>query len=153
MLTDEVELLRQVPIFARIKPTKLKLLAFASERRKYQAGQDVCRQGEAGDAAYVVLSGTADIMVTSAAGEMKVAEVGIHSIVGEIAVLCGGVRTASVRATSPVEVLRITKEHFLELVSEFPEVALEIMRTLAERLAHTTADLTAARNANHELVE
>jgi CRP-like cAMP-binding protein len=149
LLIDEVEMLRQVPIFARIKPTKLKLLAFASERRKYTIGQDVCRQGEAGDAAYVVLSGTADIMVASANGELKVAEVGAQSIVGEIAVLCGGVRTASVRATSPVEVLRITKEHFLELVNEFPDVALEIMRILAERLTHTTADLTAARNANN----
>ncbi len=148
MLEDEVEMLRQVPIFAKINPTKLKLLAFASERKRYGAGQDVFRQGDLGDAAYVLLSGTAEILVASPDGEIKVAEVGPHSIVGEIAVLCGGARTASVRATTPVEVLRITKEHFLGLVNDFPEIALEIMRGLAARLSQTTAELTAARATN-----
>ena len=141
-------MLRQIPIFARIKPTKLKLLAFASERKKYSAGQDVCRQGDAGDAAFVVLSGTADVLVASPAGEVKVAEVGAYAIVGEIAVLCGVPRTASVRATSSMEVLRITKGHFLEMVNDFPDIALEIMRMLATRLSLTTAELSLARKTN-----
>jgi len=145
LLTDEMDMLRQVPIFAGIKPTKLKLLAFASERKTYRVGQDVCRQGELGDAAYIVLSGTADVIIVSAAHEIKVAEVGPHAVIGEIAVLCGGARTATVRATAPMEVLRITKEHFLELVNDFPSIALEIMRLLAHRLTQTTAELTAAR--------
>lgn len=148
MLRDEVEMLRRVPIFAKIKPAKLKLLAFASDRMTYRTGQDLCRQGDVGDAAYVVLSGTADIIVTSPAGEIKVADVGANAIVGEIAVLCNVSRTATVRATSPLEVLRISKEHFLELVNDFPEVAVEIMRMLAARLSHTTAELTAARTTN-----
>jgi CRP-like cAMP-binding protein len=141
-------MLRQVPIFAKIKPTKLKLLAFASEKKLYHSGQDVCRQGDVGDAAYVVLSGTADVIVASAKGEFKVAEVGAHAIVGEIAVLCGGPRTASVRATSPMEVLRISKEHFLEIINDFPDVALEIMRVLAARLSQTTVELIAARTGS-----
>jgi CRP-like cAMP-binding protein len=145
LLNDEVEMLRQVPIFARIKPTKLKLLAFASERKNYSSGQELFRQGDAGDAAYVVLSGTADVLVNSGGKQIKVAEVGAHAVIGEIAVLSGGLRTASVRATSPMEVLRITKEHFLEMVNDFPDVALEIMRVLAARLTQTTAELTAAR--------
>lgn len=148
LLTEEVDMLRQVPIFAGIKPTKLKLLAFASERKTYRVGQDICRQGEIGDAAYVVLSGTADVIIASSGHEIKVAEVGPHAIIGEIAVLCGGARTATVRATVPMEVLRITKEHFLELVNEFPHIALEMMRLLAARLTQTTAELTAARALN-----
>lgn len=145
MLIDEVEMLRQVPIFARIKPAKLKLLAFASERMTYRPGQDLCRQGDVGDAVYVILSGTADVIVSSPAGEIKVADVGENAIVGEIAVLCDVSRTATVRATSALEALRIKREHFLELVNDFPQVAVEIMRVLAARLSHTTAELTAAR--------
>ena len=147
LLRDEVEMLRRVPIFSRIAPAKLKLLAFTSDRMTYHAGQNLFRQGDVGDAAYVVLSGTADIIVSSPAGEIKVADVEVNSIVGEIAILCDVSRTATVRATSPLEVLRISKEHFLKLLSDFPEMAVEIMRVLADRLNHTTAELTAERAA------
>ena len=56
-------------------------------------------------------------------------------------------RWMTVRATSALEVLRISKEHFLKLLSDFPEMAVEIMRVLADRLNHTTAELSAARAA------
>lgn len=65
LLRDEVEMLRRVPIFSRIAPAKLKLLAFTSDRMTYKAGQDLFHQGDVGDAAYVILSGTADIVVSS----------------------------------------------------------------------------------------
>jgi len=146
LLRDEVEMLRRVPIFARIAPAKLKLLAFTSDRVTYRAGQILFHQGDLGDAAYVVLAGTADILVDTPNGEIKVADVDVNSIVGEIAILCDVSRTATVKATSNVEALRISKEHFLKLLSDFPEMAVDIMRVLADRLNHTTAELTAARS-------
>ncbi|MBO9097014.1 MULTISPECIES: Crp/Fnr family transcriptional regulator [Rhizobium] len=146
LLRDEVEMLRRVPIFARIAPAKLKLLAFTSDRVSYRAGQILFHQGDLGDAAYVVLAGTADILVDTPTGEIKVADVDVNSIVGEIAILCDVSRTATVKATSNVEALRISKEHFLKLLSDFPEMAVDIMRVLADRLNHTTAELTAARS-------
>ncbi|MGO6900144.1 cyclic nucleotide-binding protein, partial [Rhizobium ruizarguesonis] len=57
LLRDEVEMLRRVPIFSRIAPAKLKLLAFTSDRMTYKAGQNLFLQGDVGDAAYVILSG------------------------------------------------------------------------------------------------
>ncbi|WP_337267173.1 cyclic nucleotide-binding domain-containing protein [Oryzifoliimicrobium ureilyticus] len=146
LLRDEVETLRRVPLFSRIAPPKLKLLALTSDRRTYNPGQSLFRQGDQGDAAYVLLAGTADIVVDSQAGEIKVATAEPNSIVGEIAILCDVSRTATVRATSRLEVLRISKEHFLKLLSDFPEMAVEVMRVLADRLNHTTAELTAARS-------
>jgi CRP-like cAMP-binding protein len=146
LLKDEVEMLKRVPIFSRIAPAKLKLLAFTSDRVSFKAGQALFHQGDQGDAAYVILSGTADILVDTPAGEIKVADVDINSIVGEIAILCDVSRTATVRATSGLEVLKISKEHFLKLLSDFPEMAVEIMRVLADRLYHTTSELTAARS-------
>jgi CRP-like cAMP-binding protein len=146
MLKDEAELLRRVPLFAQVAPAKLKLLAFASDRVKYASGQTLFRQGDPGDAAYVVLSGDADVLIETPAGEQKVAEVEPNSIVGEIAILCDVSRTATVKAASPLEALRIRKEHFVQLLSENPGMAMEIMRVLADRLARTTSELTQAKS-------
>jgi len=146
LLKDEVGMLRQVPLFSGVAPAKLKLLAFTSDRVTYAPGQMLFRQGDVGDAAYVVLSGKAEVMVDSPTGQIKVAEVDPNSIVGEIAILCNVSRTATVRATTAVEALRIRKDHFLRLLGEYPEMTVEIMRVLADRLSHTTAELTEERS-------
>jgi CRP-like cAMP-binding protein len=67
-------------------------------------------------------------------------------VVGEIAILCDISRTATVRASAPLEALRISKDHFLRMLTEFPEMGIEIMRVLAERLNRTTAELSEARS-------
>jgi CRP-like cAMP-binding protein len=151
LLKDEVELLRRTPLFGKIPPAKLKLLAFTSERVKYSAGQVLFNEGDSGDAAFVVLTGTADVLVNADGGQMKVAAVEPNSVVGEIAILCDVSRTATVKASAPLEALRISKEHFLKMLTDFPEMGIEIMRELAERLTRTTAELTKCRsrlNAN-----
>ena len=146
MLKDEVDMLRRVPLFAGVEPAKLKLLAFTSNRVRYREGQVLFRQGEEGDAAYVLLSGSAEILVGSDDGEIRVAELGPNSILGEIAILCETSRTATVRASAPLEALQIRKDHFLRLLKEFPEMTVEIVRVLASRLSQTTAELIDARN-------
>jgi CRP-like cAMP-binding protein len=102
MLKDEVQTLRQVPLFSRVAPAKLKLLAFASDRVSYRPGETLFRQGDPGDAAYVILAGKADIFADSPTGEIKVAELDYNSIVGEIAILCDISRTATVKAAQPL---------------------------------------------------
>lgn len=143
-LTEEVELLRNIPLFAKIEPAKLKLLAFTSERLSFDSGQELFSQGDDGDAAYIVISGSADVVVSTEAGPLTVATLGRNDIVGEIAILCDVPRTATVRATEPLEALRISKDLFFRLIKEFPEIAIQIMRELAERLDRTTAQLREA---------
>jgi CRP-like cAMP-binding protein len=145
-LKDEVLMLQQVPLFAGLEPAKLKLLAFSSDRVGYGAGEVLFRQGDAADAAYVILAGTAEILVDSAQGPIKVAEVGENSIIGEIAILCNAARTATVKAETPIDTLRIRKEQFIKLLTDFPEVMIEVMRVLAERLSQTTVALTEERS-------
>jgi CRP-like cAMP-binding protein len=146
MLKDEVERLRLVPLFCNVASAKLKLLAFTSKRLSFKAGHTLFNQGDPGDAAYVVLSGSADILVDAEGGEIKVANVGPNSIIGEIAILCDVNRTATVRANASLEVLRIDKDQFLELLAEFPEMAIQIIRVVADRLSQTTAELSEARS-------
>lgn len=144
-LTEEVEMLRKIPLFAAIDPGKLKLLAFASDRKIYNSGEDLFKQGDAGDAAFVIVNGNADVIVSTEKKEVVVASVGHNEIIGEISILCEVPRTATVRATETLEVLKVKKEHFLGLVSQVPELGIEVMRELASRLQKTTSELGEAR--------
>ena len=144
-LNDEVELLRKVSLFSGIEPAKLKLLAFTSERLNFDKGQSLMRQGEMGDAAYLILSGEADVLTDAGDGLVKVASVGRNGFVGEMAILRDQPRTATVTAATEVSTLRITKESFFQLIEDSPKIAIELMRILAQRLESTTMDLTGAR--------
>ena len=148
ILKDEVQALRQVPLFAAMEPAKLKLLAFTSDRVSFAVDEILCQQGEVGDAAYLILTGEAEILVDSPNGQIKVAEIENNAVVGEIAILCDAMRTATVKAKTPVEALRIRKEQFLKLLADFPEVTIEVMRVLADRLSQTTIALTEERSRN-----
>ncbi|MFN4310385.1 MAG: cyclic nucleotide-binding domain-containing protein [Ferrovibrio sp.] len=140
-LNEEVELLRRIPLFAKIEASKLKLLAFTSQRLTYKPGDVLFRQGDPGDAAFVIIGGEADVMVDAPAGQLKVAHLKQNDFVGEIAILCDVPRTATVIAATEVTTLRIEKDLFFRLITDFPQIAIEIMRVLAQRLERTTADL------------
>jgi len=146
-LNEEVELLKGVPIFSKIEPAKLKLLAFTSERVNFAAGQEVCHQGDQGDTMYVILGGLADVLIDSASGQIAVAEMKKNSFFGEIAILCDVPRTATIKAKEPLSTLKITKDMFYRLVAEFPQMAVEIMRELAHRVEDTNQKLRAATQA------
>jgi len=145
-LESEVDALRNVPLFANIEPSKLKLMAFASERLAFKPGQVFFNKGDQGDAAYILLTGGAEVVIEQPDGsELVVAKIGKNAIVGEIAILCDVPRTATVRAEQKTETLKITKDLFFRMVRDFPQIGVEVMRTLAQRLDKTTQDLNAAR--------
>jgi CRP/FNR family cyclic AMP-dependent transcriptional regulator len=146
-LTEEVELLRTVPIFAKVEPAKLKLIAFTSERLTFEVGQEVCHQGDAGDAMYVILAGVADVLIDAPTGQIKVAELSRNGFVGEIALLCDVPRTATVRAKERLVTLKINRDLFYRMVQEFPTLAVEMMRELAHRLEDTNNKLRMAKSA------
>lgn len=145
-LNEEVELLRNIPLFSKLEASKLKLLAFTSERLTYEADQLLCKQGDMGDAAYIIVEGEAAVLVDSQGGQIRVADLGRNDFVGEIAILCDVPRTATVKAMSKVVALRISKDLFFRLVEEFPQMAVEIMRELAHRLEATTIQLREAKS-------
>lgn len=145
-LSEEVELLRNIPMFANIEPSKLKLLAFTSERLTFEAGDTLFKEGDTGDNAYIIIDGEADVSIKTATGPMKVAHFGRNDLVGEIAILCDVPRTATVTASQRLETMVISKDLFYRLIMEFPQIAVAIMRELARRLETTNAQLR-ARNS------
>jgi CRP/FNR family cyclic AMP-dependent transcriptional regulator len=143
-LKEEFELLRRVPIFAEIEPAKLKLLAFMSERVGFDPGKRLVQQGDTADAAYLIIDGHAEVILETPAGPVVVATIGANETVGEMGILGDVPRNATVRAKDRVIVLRISKEPFMRMVREFPNMAVSIMRELAQRLDATNQQLSAA---------
>ena len=150
-LNKAVEAMQQTPIFAGIDPKRLRLLAFMSESLTYRAGELLFDQGDEGDSALVVIDGSASVLINIGGEKKEVAVIGSKQIFGEMAVLCDIPRTAAIGAKSDLEVLRIDRDAFLKLLSEFTEVSLQVMRFLAARLEATTKDLGAAQAEINDL--
>jgi CRP-like cAMP-binding protein len=144
-INAEVDLLRRIPLFASIDTSKLKLLAFTSERLTFAPGAVLFNEGERGDSAYLILSGQVDVIVTSPGGPVKVASIAQNNIVGEMALLGDMPRSATVVASEPLETLKIRKDQFFQLLRDLPQMTLEMMRELAVRLNNANRDLSAAR--------
>lgn len=141
-LEAEVQSLRKVPMFSGIEPSRLKLLAFTSERISFVAGQKFFSQGDAADAAYVILDGKAEVVLESKDGPIKVAELGRNALVGEMGILSDTPRSATIVATEASSALRIDKRVFLDLLTQFPQMSIAVMRELANRLERTNAQLS-----------
>lgn len=146
-LDADTEALRKIPLFRGIDDQKLRLLAFMSERSRFEAGETLMREGDYGDVAYIILSGEAEVLVNSPSGEQLVATVGKNDFVGEIAILIDVPRTATVRASTTLVALAIQKEHFFKMLTNFPDMAVEVMRALANRLERTTREFGRLRAA------
>jgi CRP-like cAMP-binding protein len=147
-LNEEVELLKGVPILSKIEPAKLKLLAFTSERVNYDEGQELCHQGDPGDAMYVILGGVADVLDRHADRADPGRRDEEERLLGEIAILCDVPRTATIKAREPLNTLKISKDTFYRMVGEFPQMAIEIMRELAHRVEDTNKKLREATANN-----
>ena len=144
-LEQEVELIRQFPIFSKIQPAMQKLLCFSAERLTYDAGQVMFNAGDSADAAYVVIDGTVEISVPTPSGPIIINTMTKNEILGEIAIVGDVPRTATAKAVSKVETLKISKELFVKIIRENPDAAVELIRILAARLASTTSQLTRTR--------
>ena len=138
-ISQEAELLRKVPMFSKMESSKLKLLAFTSESLAFDDGESLCRAGDLADCAYVIMSGEVEILGETPDGAEVIFGVrGANELIGEMAVVTNSPRSASVRALGEVMAMRIMDEALLKLLSENPEIALDVMRQLSERLADAT---------------
>ncbi len=135
-LNEEVEVLKGVPIFAKMEPAKLKLLAFTGERMTFGAGQEVCHQGD--------LGGAADVLLDTEKGQIRVAEIKKNGFFGETAILLAAPRNATIKASESLLTLKISKDMFYSLVADVPQMAIEVMRELAHRVEETNKKLSEA---------
>ena len=145
-LNSEARSLRELPLFSNLDATKLKFLAFTSERLTYNPGEVLMRQGEDGEDAFVILKGAAEVVIESDGNEQVLFELGPNKLVGELALLCDSKRTATERARERTTALRLNREVFSEMARQDSHFAFEMTRDLGRRLILTTSELNRARN-------
>lgn len=141
-LRDDVEAMRAVPLLRSIDAKELRLLAMLSEEQIFEPGETMIRQGEEGGSAYILFEGLGEIRASAEDGrERMLREIGPGAFVGEMAILLDTPRTATVLVTERIRALRIEKDVFLKLLRDFPDMSLEVMRELAQRLLENTSAL------------
>jgi signal transduction histidine kinase len=129
-----LDALRATPLFALLPQDNLARLGAMCEHAHLAPGELLIREGDPGDAMYVIVSGELAVTKQSGGTEVQLSRVGPGSIQGEMSVIEGRPRSASVRAVSDVEVLKIPREALLEVFSAAPESALSILQTFVNRL-------------------
>jgi CRP-like cAMP-binding protein len=102
--------------------------------QSFPAGSVIIKKGEPGDVMYIVKEGTVEVLD----GKRVLDTVGPGGVVGEVALIDAGERSASVVATTDCQLLPINEEQFVLLVERMPYFALQVMRVLADRLRRTT---------------
>ncbi len=137
------EILANAPLFARFGSAELKRLARALYPRQYQAGEVILKEGEEAVGFYIVSSGQLEV-VKDLGGpkETALATLGPGDFFGETALLDGYPRTASIRALEDGQCLVMSRWDFLAELKSSPDMAVQILRTLARRLRQTDARLT-----------
>ncbi len=133
-------------LFAACRADELAdMLALASQQSMKKGGT-LLRQGDPGDALIILLTGQARVMMVAANGrEITLDYADAGSVLGEIAVLDGGERTASVLAISDCTYLRLSRAAFEAFVERQPGMAWRLMRELARRLRQTNATIESDR--------
>ncbi|HUF07531.1 MAG TPA: ATP-binding protein [Candidatus Binatia bacterium] len=136
-----LERLRETPLFGELDADQLERLARMGSVRDLAAGELLIREGDPGDALYVVLDGELEVTKRSGTSEIPVARVGPGALQGELSAFEGGRRLASVRAIGDAEVLHIPIEAMHELLAAGSDVALAIIRGAVGRLRSMEATL------------
>jgi hypothetical protein len=134
---EKMMLIRQVPIFAELDADDLEELASIVEERRIDSGKDVFREGDTGDAVYLIVKGSVRVFVGGDGTdrpEHVLSELGPGACIGEMAVLDAAPRSATVRALERTRALRVPGEGFKRVMSERPEMSEAIVAELVRRM-------------------
>ena len=124
---DIVKILASLPIFALLDPASLAAVAARCGFVGYRAGDTIMQQGRMSTFADVILDGEVDVLVDTPAGQVHVATVGRHHIVGELGAVAAMPRDATVIARTDLSVLRIERGSLLNLTVEHPAIGVAII--------------------------
>lgn len=130
------EVLQEVPLFAGVPKRQVRKISALTREARFRPGTAIVTAGERGDDFYLVLDGTAAVRRP---GGLPSIPLGPGSHFGEMALIDGEVRSATVLAETEVHCLRLSRAPFLKLVRREPEVAVVLLRQLANRVRELQA--------------
>lgn len=125
-----IDLLKQVPLFSRCTKAQLAAIAQQSDELSVPEGRPLTRQGERGREFVVLIDGAAEVRKNG----RKVATLGAGDFVGEMALITGAPRIATVTTTMPSTLLVLTDRAFRNVLQKMPAVQGSLLQAVSERL-------------------
>ncbi len=145
-------ILRNIPLFSKLGPAELLALTCLLKAHKFPASTPVMFIGDDGSEFYIVQVGRVEISQPDEAGqEVRLAELGPGQFFGEISLLDGGPRTATVRAVNDVILLALNRPDFVEVLLQHPSAAVHILTILGHRQRDLLEKLRGIRNVNEAI--
>ena len=128
--------LASIPMFDKLDDRELDALLGAAHPRSVPAGQELFHKGDRGSQVFVILSGRLKVMTTSPEGDdIMFGLMDPGEVFGELGLLLGeGIRTATIVAVDPCELLVLDRREFLPFLRDHPDAAIKLLQSLAERL-------------------
>lgn len=126
----KVELIKKVPLFARCSKRELAAIAAEADELALPSGRRLTTQGEPGSEFVIILDGTAEVQKNG----RRINQLGPGDFLGEIALISGAPRTATVTTTSDARLLVLTDRGFKRLTRDTPSIQASVLKALSERL-------------------
>ena len=140
-------LLKRVDLFQSLSEPECERLVASVETVPYAAGEALCREGEPGDSFYIIRSGTVSVLIRGADGKSsEVARLTSGQFFGEMSLLTGERRSATVMADGDVEVVRVSKQDFTSLLESDSELAGKLAAVLEKRLSERHALMAVSKS-------
>jgi NTE family protein len=151
-MTAEVAMLARSPMFAGLGAGDLEVIAARAHTRAFKPGERLCRAGDSGERCWLITAGLVDAF--GASGEREVGEIAARhrkgATVGEVAAILGEPYPETVIASIPTSTLELGGSALRDLMARFPQIMLNVLRTLHGRFAHARA--RASESAQGETV-
>jgi CRP/FNR family cyclic AMP-dependent transcriptional regulator len=147
-------LLSHIPLFSRLDPCDQADLHAMMKRERFEPNQTIFWLGDRGDSFYLLESGQALVTVPNSKGEhVTIASVGPGGFFGEISLLDGGVRTATVRAAEPTTTFSLSRSALREFLLKNPSAGIDILAVMGQRLRANNEVLRQSTNPNEAFAQ
>ena len=150
-MAADPEFLSGIPLFGSMDGEERAALAAIMEEAKFRPGEVICRENEPGGSCHVVVSGGVEVSVQDDEGERVAIDLlQAGELFGELSLIDGGNRTATVTSVEPTTTLVLERQDLLDLLMRRPHMALDVMAALVRRIRHTDVLVRqrVSRNAN-----
>jgi len=146
-MIDKHDALRRSPLFEMLSPAEIDVLAELSLSVQFAPGDVLVREGEVGSSLFVLVKGDVDVVRAEGGAEKVLALLSAPASLGEMSLIDREVRSATLRARTPVSALQLTAENFASFRKRsrdgFTLFALNVARVLSARLRETNKKLAA----------
>ena len=132
------KILQNVPIFRMLGKDSIDFIVERLKFKTFDGNQTICKIGDPGDTMYIIISGGVDIIINDQEGnEQVVASSGSGDYFGEMALLTGEPRSATVRTSEPSEMFLLEQKDFDVILEKFPSISLSMSKVVSKRLRET----------------